>query len=148
MLALLLSPLNVNLAFIFHPHQRQVPEPIQQEAQEVETVLEECQSVVMEEQGRLAWAVLRVGQLVRAMSIMVKYRDTEKRLRFALRERIKEQQAIKEKVRWCKGRLAMMWRVSNEKNKFIDGWRIFWEHVKIFIICECNVNLGIWYVVC
>ena len=62
-------------------------------------MVEKCQSEVVEEQGRLAWAVLRVGQLVRAMSIMVKYRNTEKRLRHALRERIKEQQAIKEKVR-------------------------------------------------
>lgn len=70
----------------------------------MEAVLEECQREVVEEQGRLAWAVLRVGQLVRAMSIMVKYRDTEKRLRFALREKIKEQQAIKEKVRCCKGK--------------------------------------------
>ncbi|XP_063859838.1 uncharacterized protein LOC135100657 isoform X2 [Scylla paramamosain] len=84
----------------------QVPEPIQQEAQEVEAMLEKCQSEVVEEQGRLAWAVLRVGQLVRAMSIMVKYRNTEKRLRHALRERIKEQQAIKEKVLGLRQRIA------------------------------------------
>lgn len=61
-------------------------------------MLEECQGRVVEEQGRLAWAVLRIGQLVQAMGIMVRYRDTEKRLRLALREKIKEQQAIKEKV--------------------------------------------------
>lgn len=70
----------------------------------MEVILEECQSQVVEEQGRLAWAVLRVGQLVQAMGIMVKYRDTEKKLRLALREKIKEQQAIKEKVRRQKKR--------------------------------------------
>ncbi|XP_050719269.1 uncharacterized protein LOC126999979 isoform X2 [Eriocheir sinensis] len=84
----------------------QVSEPLQQEAQEVEAMLEECHGRVVEEQGRLAWAVLRIGQLVQAMGIMVRYRDTEKRLRLALREKIKEQQAIKEKVLGLRQRIT------------------------------------------
>lgn len=84
-------------------------------------MLEECQSRVVEEQGRLAWAVLRIGQLVQAMGIMVKYRDTEKRLRLALREKIKEQQAIKEKVKRIRETSEGMYSyISYDKVKILD----------------------------
>nr|XP_053640128.1 uncharacterized protein LOC128694174 [Cherax quadricarinatus] len=76
----------------------QVPEPLQQAAQEVEDILHKCEQQVVVERGRLAWAVLRAGQLVRAVGVRVKYRDTERKLREALKERINEQQEVKHKV--------------------------------------------------
>nr|XP_045592798.1 cilia- and flagella-associated protein 44-like [Procambarus clarkii] len=76
----------------------QVPEPLQEAAQEVEEALRKCEGEVVGERGRLAWAVLRAGQLVREIGVRVRYRDSEKKLRVALKEKIQEQQMVKDKV--------------------------------------------------
>ncbi|KAG7171595.1 hypothetical protein Hamer_G014732 [Homarus americanus] len=76
----------------------QVIEPLQPLALEVEEALSKCEQYVVGERGRLAWAILRAGQLVRAVGVRVRYKDSEKNLRAALKERIREQQLVKEKV--------------------------------------------------
>ncbi|XP_071532604.1 uncharacterized protein [Panulirus ornatus] len=76
----------------------QVPEPLQLAAQEVDSALKKHEQEVMSERGKLAWAVLRAGQLVEEIGVRVRYSDSEKKLRIALKEKIREQQVVKEKV--------------------------------------------------
>lgn len=72
----------------------------------MEVSLSQCEHEVMGEHGRLAWAVQRAGQLVREVGIRVRFRQAEKKLRLALKERIREQQMVKEKVKRVKIHIA------------------------------------------
>ncbi|XP_047474425.1 uncharacterized protein LOC125028883 isoform X2 [Penaeus chinensis] len=76
----------------------QVPEQLKDLAREADRELSQCRRAVVGERGRLTWAVLRAGQLVKAVGVRVKYKEAEKKLRLALQEKIQERHVIKEKV--------------------------------------------------
>ncbi|XP_042879888.1 uncharacterized protein LOC122258165 [Penaeus japonicus] len=76
----------------------QVPEQMRDFAREVDHEISQCRRAVVGERGRLTWAVLRAGQLVKAVGVRVKYKEGEKKLRLELQEKIQERHVIKEKV--------------------------------------------------
>ena len=57
-----------------------------------------CIEWLEEQRGRVAWAVMWASQVVVSVSIMVKHAAEETKLRKCLMERLKEKQAVKDKV--------------------------------------------------